>query len=70
MEKSVIDWIAYIFVVIGALNWGLVAIGSFTGISYAWDIVALIFSSIPWLAAIIYILIALSGIWVLMKMFK
>ena len=70
MSKSVIDWIAYILVVIGALNWLLVGIGSFNGIDYSWDLVALLFSGLPMIGAIIYLLVGLSGIWVLIKLFK
>lgn len=70
MEKSAIDWIAYILVVIGALNWGLVGLASFGGVDYSWDLVNLILGGIPMLAAIVYLLVGLSGIWVLVKMFK
>lgn len=70
MEKNGLDWAAYILIVIGALNWGLVGLGSFSAVTYDWDIVALILGGVPWLAAIIYLLIALSGIWVLVKLFK
>lgn len=70
MERSAIDWIAYILVVIGALNWGLVGLGSFSGISYSWDLVAMIFGSWPVVAAIVYLLVGLSGLWVLFKLFK
>lgn len=69
-EKSTLDWIAYILVVIGALNWGLVGLSSFSAVTYSWDVVALIFGSIPWLAAIVYLLVGLSGLWVLFKIFK
>jgi len=70
MEKSAIDWIAYILVVIGALNWGLVGLTSFNVISYDWDLVALILGSVPWLAAVVYLLVGLSGLWILFKLFK
>lgn len=69
-SKSVIDWIAYILVVIGALNWGLVGLTSFSAVSYNWDLVNLILGRIPLLAAIVYLLVGLSGIWVLIKLFK
>ena len=69
-EKSVIDWIASILVIIGAINWGLVGIMSFSAVSYDYDLINLIVGSVPWLAAIIYILVGLSGIWVLVKLFK
>jgi len=70
MEKGVLGWIASILVVIGAINWGLVGIGSFNGVSYKWDLVNLLFGSIPYLPAIVYILVGLSGIWLLVKMFQ
>lgn len=69
-DKSVIDWIAYVLVVIGALNWALVGINSFSGVNYSWDLVAMLTGSIPILASIIYLLVGLSGIWVLIKLFK
>lgn len=70
MGRSALEWIASILVVIGALNWGLVGIASFSGISYSWDLVALLLGSIPMLASIVYILVALSGIWMLIQLFK
>lgn len=69
-ERSVIDWIASILVVIGALNWGLVGLNSFSVIDYSWDLVALALGGIPWLAAVVYLLVGLSGIWLLVKLFK
>ena len=70
MEKGALAWIAGILVVIGAINWGLVGIGSFSGISYSWDLVALVFGGIPWLAAIVSLLVGISRILMLFKMFK
>jgi uncharacterized membrane protein YuzA (DUF378 family) len=58
MAKSVIDWIAYILVIIGAINWGLVGLGP-------WDLVEMIFGSIPTLAKVVYILIGLAGLWLI-----
>jgi len=62
--------IAKILVIIGALNWGLVGLASFSNISYSWDLVALLLGSVPWLAAIVYLLVALSGIWMIFKFNK
>ena len=70
MEKGVLGWIASVLVVIGAINWGLVGIGSFSSISYSWDVVALLLGSVPIAAAIVYILVGLSGIWLLVKLFQ
>ena len=68
-EKGAFGWIASILLVIGALNWGLIGLKSFSSISYDWDLIALVFGSIPWLAAMVYLLVALSGIWLLIKLF-
>ncbi len=62
MERSSIDWIAEILVVIGALNWGLFAI------SPSWELVQ--YLSISWLITLVYALVGLSGIWMLIKLFK
>tara|TARA_B100001741_G_C16537785_1_gene592815 strand:+ start:485 stop:769 length:285 start_codon:yes stop_codon:yes gene_type:complete len=53
--------IAWILVIIGALNWGLVGIGNFLGMN--WDLVDLLIGS--WstaIANIVYILVGLSAI--------
>jgi uncharacterized protein len=69
-ERSVVDWVAYVLVVIGALNWGLVGLASFGGVDYSWDLVNLILGGIPILAALVYILVGLSGLWVLYRLFQ
>ena len=48
-------------VIIGALNWGLVGFGQLFGLGN-WNVVNLIFGSLPWLEAIVYLLVGLSGI--------
>lgn len=67
MEKSTWDWIAGILVIIGALNWGLYGLGMLLG--GAWNLVEMIFGS-GTLAAIVYLLVGISGIYMLIKMFK
>lgn len=69
-EKSAIDWVIWILVIIGALNWGLIGLAGLIGSGSSWNIVDMIFGSIPMLANIIYLLVGLSGIWLLIKMFK
>jgi len=54
--------IALILVIIGGLNWGLVAIGG-----YAWDLVAMLPSM---LATVVYALVGLSAIWTIVIMVK
>ncbi|MEK6800877.1 MAG: DUF378 domain-containing protein [Nanoarchaeota archaeon] len=57
-EMSVIDWIARILVIIGAINWGLAI----------WDINLV--GNFGMATTIIYALVGLSGIWEIVKLFK
>ncbi len=57
MMKKIAWWL----MAIGALNWGLVGVGGFMGSN--WNIVNLIFGSIPVLEMIIYILVGISAIY-------
>ncbi|MBR5144409.1 MAG: DUF378 domain-containing protein [Clostridia bacterium] len=58
-----VNKIALLLVIIGALNWGLVGIFSF-------DLVAWIFgSATAILARIVYTVIALAGIWCISMLF-
>lgn len=58
---AIVGKIAYILIVIGAINWGLVGLLNL-------DLVATIFGGIPILAKIIYILVGLSGVYALFCM--
>ena len=62
-EMNTIDWIAWVLVIIGGLNWGLV--GAFWG----FDIVDAIFGAVPILRDIIYILVGLGALYMLIAMF-
>ena len=62
MEKSVLDWIALILVIIGGLNWGLVGL-------FGLDLVATIFGA-GILAKIIYVLVGLSALWMIYMAMK
>lgn len=57
-KLSALDWIAIILVVIGALNWALIGI-------FEWDLVAAIFGDMSTLSRIVYILVGLSGIYLI-----
>jgi hypothetical protein len=52
--------IAMVLVVVGAINWGLVGIGMLAGANY--NLVNLIFGSMPVLEAVVYLLVGVSGI--------
>lgn len=59
---SGIDWVAMILVVVGGLNWGLVAMN--------YNLVTSLVGSWPWLETTVYALVGLSAVWVLIGMFK
>jgi uncharacterized membrane protein YuzA (DUF378 family) len=61
VRVSAIDWVSLALVVIGAINWGLVGIGQFVGSNF--NLVNLIFGSIPTLEALIYVLVGLAGLY-------
>lgn len=63
-ELSVLDKIALILVIIGGLNWGLIAI------SPMYDIVQLLLGSMPALAQLVYLLVGVAAIYVAIVMMK
>ncbi|MEK7463298.1 MAG: DUF378 domain-containing protein [Patescibacteria group bacterium] len=63
-ELTVLDRIALILVVIGGLNWGLIAI------SPMYDLIQLLLGSIPVLAQLVYLLVGVAAIYVAVVMMK
>ena len=59
---KMIHKIAYILVIIGALNWGLIGMGGF-------DLVAFIFGSMSLLSRTVYSLVGLSALCLLIAPF-
>jgi uncharacterized protein len=57
-QLTVLDWIALVLVIIGAVNWGLVGLFNF-------DLVASVFGSLSILSRIVYDLVGLSGIYLI-----
>ena len=55
MKLSTIDIIALILVIVGGINWGLVA--------FNYNLVSAILGSIPGVEAVIYVLVGLSAIY-------
>ena len=52
------DFISLLLVIIGAINWGLIGIFSF-------DLVAFLFGDMSWLSRIVYILVGISGLYLI-----
>lgn len=61
-EKSWLDWLVFILVIVGAINWGLFA--------FNFNLVDFIFGSIAWLATLIYVLVGLAGIYLIFYIFR
>jgi uncharacterized protein len=61
MEKSAIRSVARLLVFIGAVNWGLVGASHFAGSDL--NVVSLLVGSFPVVEAIVYILVGLSGLY-------
>ena len=59
---KVIDTIALVLIIIGALNWGLVGIFNF-------NLVDAIFGAMSIISRIIYILVGISGLWAIKLLF-
>ena len=59
---KIIDKIALVLVVIGAINWGLIGIFNF-------NLVDAIFGVMSILSRIIYILVGISGLWSIRLLF-
>lgn len=56
--------IAWWLAIVGALNWLLIGLGSALGMDN-WNIVNLILKGWPGLENLVYILVGLSGLWLL-----
>ena len=60
--------VAWVLVVIGALNWGLIGLGYFAGAD--WNVVDMLLGSVPDAQALVYVLVGASGAWMLVKKMK
>lgn len=55
-KMKVIDKIALVLIIIGAINWGLIGFFNF-------NLVAVIFEEMTWISRVIYALVGISGLW-------
>lgn len=64
MQKmSGLDWLAMILVIVGAVNWGLVG-------AFNFNLVDVILGSWPTIVRIVYVVVGLSGLYVLANLGK
>ncbi len=59
---KIIDKIALVLVIIGAINWGLIGLFQF-------DLVATLFGAMSILSRVVYGLVGLSGLWAIKLLF-
>lgn len=64
MEKSALDWVALVLVIVGGLNWGLMAINS------GWNVVESLLGAWPVVVQIVYGLVGLSALYMIYMTFK
>lgn len=58
-----VELVATLLVVVGAVNWGLVGLGGFMGAN--WNVVNMVLGSMPQLEWLVYVLVGVSGLWLL-----
>ncbi len=59
-QMGTLDWLVFVLLVVGALNWGLVGLLNT-------NVVELVLGSIPVLVKLVYILVGIAGLWKLYK---
>lgn len=62
-NNKILTWTAYVLVLIGAINWGLLGFSQLIGISNI-DLVKIIFSN-GVISNLIYIIVGISGIYLI-----
>jgi len=60
-KMNFIDWLTFILVIVGALNWGLVGAFNFNLVSY-------IFGDMSTVSRVVYALVGLSAVYALFTM--
>lgn len=64
-----VEMIGMLLVIVGALNWGLVGLGMLLGGGMSWNVVNMILGSWPMVEAVVYVLVGLSGLWMVWMKF-
>ncbi len=63
MKMNTLDWAAFILLVVGGVNWGLIAVNP------SWNVVEMLLGSWPMLARVVYALVGLSALYSLYHAF-
>ncbi len=64
-----VEMIGMLLVIVGALNWGLVGLGMLMGAGMTWNLVNMLLGSMPMIEAVVYLLVGLSGLWMVWMKF-
>lgn len=64
-----VEMIGMLLVIVGALNWGLVGLGMLMGAGMSWNLVNMLLGSMPMIEAVVYLLVGLSGVWMVWMKF-
>ncbi len=62
---KLLQTLAFILLIVGGLNWGLVGLGGFTGNN--WNVVNMLLGASPQVEWAVYVLVGLSAVWVLVS---
>lgn len=62
MKMSNLDWVAFVLVVVGGINWGLVAFG--------FNLVESLLGSWPAVVQVVYVLVGLSALYMVLTSTK
>jgi len=62
---SSLNMVAWLLVIVGALNWGLVGLGGFAGAD--WNVVSMLLGAWPQVEWLVYVLVGASGAWMLVN---
>lgn len=62
MKMGALDWIVWVLLFVGGLNWGLVG-------AFDFNLVTTLFGEEGTLTSVVYILVGLAAVWSLISMF-
>lgn len=62
-DLNAVDWIAFVLVIVGGLNWGLVGVLDF-------DLVSAIFGDMSIISRVVYTLVAIGAIYIGVNIMK
>jgi len=61
MNSKWLHLLTWLLIIVGAVNWGLIGLGGFTGNN--WNVVSMVLGSWPQVEWLVYVLVGLSGVY-------